>query len=816
MWDERIGFIQELASPGVSVRLTVIPLEEPQSDAYGSRHSFRALARSPERSGAGWFGVQASAYIRDIPKIIPGSPVDCRAVLQVPSPAMNPGGFDYREYLLGERVLALAGIQGVLGPAPRTACLSFRTLAIKVLAAVKTYMARALDSTFPREDAAVLKAVFLGDRGELPPEDSRDFRRSGFYRFVGICGFHVDLLFVLTEGSLRRLTRRPSFSRLAAILFAFSYGCLSGWPAGVLRAFVSGLLRSLAPALRRRYHSLVGLGASALVVTWAIPFPLRNTGFLLSFAGAAGAWLGRVYAEAAGRGMRSAGLAASSGNDLPIPGKHLPPVDYFTIGSCGQWTVRAHAKMGRLAVMLLRPVTMCLVLLPVMASCFTEVSLVSFVLSGVWGSLAALMVPVAAVTSFVPPLGALFGWLPHILLRGVRAVSKVVAGAPLASVTIPAPGILEIGAYWALLAVPLASGGILGAVRGDEDALEFFRRRRLMSAIRRIALLCSVGFLFLSAVLRVYALVPEVTFLYVGQGDCAVVRKGSGVMIVDTGTTSAFESHVLPYLKAKGITRIDLCVISHLHADHAGGLPALCAEMDVGLVAVTPGFRDKARTLIDGGGVLPENRIPPIIEFTPGLRHQWNGAVLDVFLPDPGSYGLSEPTNESSAGFCLDLGNLEVEFWGDLPADLIEAAMETYRPFLAPVPGTSRVVKVPHHGSVDAYVPELYERASGGVRLSRQSAASPGPEAQDEQVVETIFVVSVGANSYGHPSNVVEEAARRGGRLFRTDEAGAVTVKSAFGMVNVRTFLPVPGRRTNAPGRNSLKNHLETPSGGPE
>ena len=53
-----------------------------------------------------------------------------------------------------------------------------------------------------------------------------------------------------------------------------------------------------------------------------------------------------------------------------------------------------------------------------------------------------------------------------------------------------------------------------------------------------------------------------------------MVRKGSGVMIVDTGTTSAFESHVLPYLKAKGITRIDLCVIS-THADHAGGLPAL-------------------------------------------------------------------------------------------------------------------------------------------------------------------------------------------------------------------------------------------------
>jgi competence protein ComEC len=833
VWYERIRRIEEMARPGISVKLTVIPLEEPRPDPYGSRHSFRALACSPERSRPGWFGVLASVYPRDISKITPGSSVDCRAALDAPSPAMNPGGFCYRGYLLGERIVALAAIQEVLGPAARMGRPLFLAPAIKVMASMRSYMARAIDSSFPREDAALLKAVFLGDRGELDPEDSRDFKRSGFYRFVGICGFHVDLLFGLVERSLRRLTKRPSFSRIAAILIAFSYGCLSGWSAGVLRAFVSGLLRSLAPALRRRYHSLAGLGASGLAVAWAIPFPLKNTGFLLSFTGAAGAWLGWVYAEAAAYAIRSSGFRSRSGNDSLVieSERYLQPSGRRTVGPAAPRAFEARAKTCRFAVTVLRPMTLCMVLFPVMARCFTEVSPASFFLSGIWGSLAALMIPAAAVTSFVPPLGALFGWFTHILLRGVRIVSKAVAGAPLTSVTMPAPSTLEIAAYWALLAAPLASDGILGAARGDEDALVFFHRRRITSTLRRVVILGSTALLIVSAVLRVYAFLPEVTFLYVGQGDCAVVRCGSTVMVVDTGTASSFDRHVLPYLRSKGITRVDMCVISHLHADHAGGLPALCAETTVGLVAVPPGFRDEVKALIGGAGTPPGSRLsaPSIVELHAGHRYRLGGAVLDVLLPEPGSYGVSEPQNESSVAFILNVGNMEVEFWGDSPSASIVAAMEDYRMVLEGGEGRSRkIVKVPHHGSPDAFVEALYRRASGGAAMSGRltkddppekalpEEASPGPSFGGGRAMEIISIISVGPNSYGHPSNLVEEAAKKGGKLLRLDETGAVTLKGAFGRVVMSTFLPLPDRRSGVPERKPERSRLETQFGGPE
>lgn len=759
MWDGRLSAAREMARSGSSAHF-IIPLEEPHPEPYGHRYSFRALAYSPDFGGAGSFGVQASAHSRDVSELIPGVPVLCRASIEVPSPAMNPGGFDYRRYLLGERVVALAGIERVSrltegwAEAPTGGPAGWLPLAVKVLAALKTRMAGAIDSTFPGEDAALLKAVFLGDRGELTPEDSRDFKRSGFYRFVGICGFHVDLFFGLIERNLRRLTKRHTLSRMTAVLVAFCYGCLSGWPAGVLRAFVSGSLRTFAPALRRRYHPLAGLGASALVVALAVPFPFTNTGFLLSFAGALGAWLGWVYTEAFGHVLKFA-----DGVDI------------------GHLIFRLGAMARRAATRLLRPLTMCLVLLPVMAFCFDEVSIVSFFLSGIWGSLAAFMLPVAAVTAFFPPLGALFGWVPHIFLRGVRAISRVAASAPMASVTLPSPGVLEIAACWALLAAPLTLEAIHGRVHVGEEAAVFFRLTRLRRVVQRVVVLGSTAILLILSFLRVYAVLPEVTFLYVGQGDCAVVRCGAAVMMVDTSTASAFERHVLPYLRAKGLHRIDLCVISHLHADHVGGLPVLCSEVTVGLVAVAPGFREDAEAMIAGSHNLPEGRMPQVVELRAGRRYLWNGVSLDVLLPEQGSYGDAEPENDSSVAFILNLGNMEVEFWGDSPASSISAAMETYRTVLLGGSGLpQRVVKVPHHGSPDAYVEELYSRTKGTLF-------------EGGQAMEVISIISVGPNSYGHPSKLVEEAANKGGKMLRLDETGAVTVRAAFGRVMTSTFL---------------------------
>ena len=56
MWDRRILTVKEVARPGVSVHLTVIPLEEPRPEANGPGTTFRAIAvaGATEPAGSAW------------------------------------------------------------------------------------------------------------------------------------------------------------------------------------------------------------------------------------------------------------------------------------------------------------------------------------------------------------------------------------------------------------------------------------------------------------------------------------------------------------------------------------------------------------------------------------------------------------------------------------------------------------------------------------------------------------------------------------------------------------------------------------------
>ena len=81
--------------------------------------------------------------------------------------------------------------------------------------------------------------------------------------------------------------------------------------------------------------------------------------------------------------------------------------------------------------------------------------------------------------------------------------------------------------------------------------------------------------------------------------------------------------------------------------------------------------------------------------------------------------------------------------------------------------GVVSIIKVPHHGSPDSLVYGFYRRVQGGVA-----------------------VISVGPNSYGHPSPEVIQAAQESKlAVFRTDTDGAVTVRIYPGSVRVSKFL---------------------------
>jgi len=84
----------------------------------------------------------------------------------------------------------------------------------------------------------------------------------------------------------------------------------------------------------------------------------------------------------------------------------------------------------------------------------------------------------------------------------------------------------------------------------------------------------------------------QVVLLDVGQGLAMVIQTANTVMVYDTGPRyssgfSAASAVLLPYLRHRGIKRIDTLLISHADNDHIGGYQTVMEAFDVGRVVTS-------------------------------------------------------------------------------------------------------------------------------------------------------------------------------------------------------------------------------------
>ena len=224
----------------------------------------------------------------------------------------------------------------------------------------------------------------------------------------------------------------------------------------------------------------------------------------------------------------------------------------------------------------------------------------------------------------------------------------------------------------------------------------------------------------------------------VGQGDALVVRSAGRVALVDTGPEPAALERCLRTL---GVDRVDLLVLTHFDHDHDGGAAALAGRVETVLHGPT-GAPDDERTLrglAEGGARL--------IRAVAGMAGVLGDARWRVLWPQM----TTRSGNDGSV--VIDVTGPTVPMTlllGDLSAQGQRALAST-----APLMTAYAVVKVSHHGSADQE-PRLYARLQPALAL-----------------------VSVGANTYGHPRpETLAMLTSLGARIDRTDEEGLVVLWS--------------------------------------
>lgn len=253
----------------------------------------------------------------------------------------------------------------------------------------------------------------------------------------------------------------------------------------------------------------------------------------------------------------------------------------------------------------------------------------------------------------------------------------------------------------------------------------------------------------------VESLPTKVTFVDVGQGDCAVIQSSFNqeVYIIDTGGKVGFQMPkwqerkkqanvnytLLSYLKGEGIQKVDGLILTHGDKDHMGDALTVMRAIKVkNLYVGTKALKNKnLHSLI--------NQVPASTKIQMVQQNDCLGKKLQLHILFPKQ--AKEAQNQDSLIVFCQLANLNYLFMGDLPIAQEQTLLSMY-PNLS-----ADIVKIGHHGSKTSTSEQFLK-----------------------QIAPKIAIISVGKhNRYHHPnSEVITRLKKYNIAIRRTDQKGMI------------------------------------------
>lgn len=213
-----------------------------------------------------------------------GDIIRAHVQLQRPRPAAEAGAYDFAFFAAREGIVATGRAHRltIIGHEPRG--LWWRQW--------RQQIAERIMATVPGEAGAVIAALTVGHRGNIPEKVLDELRDSNLAHLLSISGLHMVLVTASIFALLRLLVvliareRLPAkkLAAMGALLAGAFYLGLSGGDAPQQRAFIMVAVALGAVLLDRQPISLRGLALAALIVLLLRPYAVLEPGFQMSFA----------------------------------------------------------------------------------------------------------------------------------------------------------------------------------------------------------------------------------------------------------------------------------------------------------------------------------------------------------------------------------------------------------------------------------------------------------------------------------------------------------------------------------------------------
>ncbi|MBT0908498.1 DNA internalization-related competence protein ComEC/Rec2 [Streptococcus lutetiensis] len=532
-----------------------------------------------------------------------------------------------------------------------------------------------IQRNFPAPMQHYMTGLLFGYLDKSFDEMSDVYTSLGIIHLFALSGMQVGFFVALFRFIILRLGLRRDYVDILQIPFSLVYAGLTGFSVSVIRSLIQSAFANLG------IKKLDNLAFTLMTLFILMPNFLLTTGGILSF----------TYAFI---------LSFIDFDELSHYQKILTECFAISLGS-----------------------------LPVLLYFFSVFQPLSLLLTAIF-SLAfdTLILPVLTFVFLLSPLAKITALNPFfVFLETIIKFSKLLIGTPLVFGR-PSLGIL--------LLLLLIIGLLYDCYRHKKVAIFLFS---------------IIALLFFQIK---HPLENEVTVVDIGQGDSILVRDVKGqTLLIDVGGKVRFnekkswqkrladsnaERTLIPYLKSRGIGKIDQLVLTHTDTDHMGDMLEVAKELKIGQVLVSPGSLTKPDFVVK----LRQMKTP-VHAVSAGDNLPIMGSHLQVLYPN----AVGDGGNNDSVVLYGNLLGKNFLFTGDLEEEGEEQMMATY-PNL-PVD----VLKAGHHGSKGSSSPEFLDHISPQMAL-----------------------ISAGQNNrYKHPhQETLDRFQNQNMTIYRTDQQGAI------------------------------------------
>ena len=573
-------------------------------------------------------------------------------------------------------------------------------------AVLAEHLKEGIARAFPEPEAGIVQGIVTGNRDNLTDAFTSSLQRVGMSHTVAVSGMHLAFLaqmLVALGGRGRRSTA------VLTILWAVLFSALCGHTPSVDRAAMMIVLLQIAPLFQRERDLPTSLGFALMVLLFLNPFAAAHIGLQLSFGAVAGI-----------------ALVSDRIQDWLLKKLHL---EKRPASTGRRWL----EKLPRFCVSTLSATLGASVLTtPLVAVYFDTCSLISPLanLLTLWavGFIFVGGLLVGLLAMFLPGLGQILALPVTGLVRYVEGAVNLLAIPNLSALSMEC--LLYRGwvvfVYLLLLAALVCKGK---------------KRPGIPVYASMFALCLSVLAVGISARLGDML----VAVLDVGQGQSVALCQKNCYALVDCGGNGPENAGdvAADYFQTRGVSRLDLLILTHLHDDHANGVQRLLERMQVEKILLP----EEDSALLCEILELAREKDIAVETVTEDLYIQTNEEQnLTVYAP----VEAAGETNERGLTVLADGGSFQALITGDMGAAGEENLLK-----IADLTKTE-VLVAGHHGSATSTTQALLDAVK--------------PE---------YAIISVGeGNLYGHPAQeTLERLEAAGAEVYRTDWNGTIEIR---------------------------------------